>query len=106
MTSEPRESTDYTPGELDAVLDFLKRMRYEFRELRMLRTGTDYVQVFDVNHDSFLIRGLGFPHADVAAVLDAVNAVYNRRTIHDPTDRPYKEFKTGRRRNWAVDRVM
>ena len=31
---------------------------------------------------------------------------YKRELIHDETDQPYKEFKTGRRYAWAADRVM
>ena len=105
-TAEPKASIDFTSAGIDGVLEFMKQMRYEFRELRLVRIGRDYVQVFDVNHDSFIIPGLGYGDADVVAVLDAVNAVYKRETIHDPSDQPYKEFKTGRRRTWAVDRVM
>ena len=105
-TPEPKAEIDATSAGLDAVLKFMKQMRYEFRELRLVRIGCDYVQVFDVNHDSYIVRSLGYGDTDAVAVLDAVNAVYKRETIHEPTDRPYKEFKTGRRRTWAVDRVM
>lgn len=104
-TPEPKASID-AGGGIDPVLAFMKQMRYEFRELRFVRIGSDYVQVFDVNHDSYLIHGLGYPDADAVTVLDAVNAVYKRDTLHKPTDQPYKQFKTGRRRTWAVDRVM
>lgn len=103
---EPKSSIDAGADGIDAVLDFMKQMRYEFRELRFVRIGQDFVQVFDVNHDSYLIRGLGYADADAVTVLDAVNAVYRRETLHDETDQPWKQFKTGRRRTWAVDRVM
>ena len=105
-TPEPKASIDASAGDITGVLNFMKQMRYEFRELRFVRIGRDWVQVFDVNHDSYLIRGLGYPDADSVTVLDAVNAVYKRETLHDPTDQPWKQFKTGRRRTWAVDRVM
>lgn len=105
-TPEPKASIDAAAGEIDAVLSFMKQMRYEFRELRFVRIGRDFVQVFDVNHDSYIIQGLGYPDTDCVAVLDAVNAVYKPESIHDATDQPWKEFKTGKRRTWAVDRVM
>jgi hypothetical protein len=35
-----------------------------------------------------------------------VNTAFNPETIHNPIDLEYKEFKTGRRRAWAEDRVM
>jgi hypothetical protein len=41
-----------------------------------------------------------------APLLQSINAVYNPSTIHEPTDAEYKEFKTGRCRPWAEDRVM
>ena len=31
---------------------------------------------------------------------------FKPEAIHNPTDRPYKEFLTGRRHAWAEDRVM
>ena len=72
----------------------------------MVRVWVDRVQVFDVNHDDFEIGGLGYGDEAICDVLDAVNTAYNRETIHEPTDDPYKEFKTGRRYPWARDRVM
>lgn len=105
-TTDPKASMEFPTAGIDAVLDFMKQMRYEFRDLRLVRIGRDETQVFDVNHDSYIIHGLGYEDKDAIQVLDAVNAVYKRETIHEPTDQPYKEFKTGRRRTWAVDRVM
>jgi hypothetical protein len=102
----PREIIDYTPGRVDDVLDFLKRARYNFRTLRFVRVWPDRLQAFDVNGDSFLVRGLGYPLPDVVPVLDAINAVYRPDKVHDSCDSPYKEFKTGRRYPWAADRVM
>ena len=105
-TADPESSIDFNAAGIDAVLEFMKQMRYEFRDLRLVRIGRDETRVFDINHDSYIIRGLGYEDKDAVHVLDAVNAVYKRETIHELTDRPFKEFKTGRRRTWAVDRVM
>jgi hypothetical protein len=106
--SSPNEQLtfDYAPGRLEAALDFLKHMRYRFRTQRMVRVWPDRLEAFDVNGDSFVIRGLGYAAEDVVPVLDALNAAYKRETIHEPTPQPYKEFKTGRRYTWAADRVM
>lgn len=104
--SMPVACLDHRPSQIETALEFLKRTRSELRQLRLVRVSKDRFELFDVNGDSFLIRGLGYPDADIVAVLDAVNAAFKRDTIHDPTDEPYKEFKTGRRRPWAVDRVM
>lgn len=103
---DPRATHDFQPGRLDAALDFLKRTRSELRTLRKVRIFRDRLEVFDVNGDRFAIRGAGYPDADVVPLLDAVNAVYKRETIHDPVEDDYKEFKTGRRYAWAADRVM
>ncbi len=97
---------EYRPGALQEVYDFMQQMRYTFRTQRMVRVYTDRLEVFDVNGDAYEIRGLGYPDADVTAVLDALNAVYRKDVVHAPIDRPYKEFKTGRRYTWANDRVM
>ena len=101
-----RASLDFELGQVDDALAFLKRTRSELRELRMVRIWTDRLEVIDVNLDAFEILGLGYVDVEIVPVLDAVNTVYNRDSIHDFTDRPYKEFKTGRRRPWAEDRVM
>lgn len=103
---QPLAVHDYTPGDLVAALEFLKRTRNELRMLRRALVWTDKFQVFDVNRDFFEIRGIGYADADIAAVLDAVNAAYNPSTLHDATTHPYKEFSTGRRYPWAQDRVM
>ncbi len=96
----------YEAGQVNAVLEFLKRTRSELRMLRKTFVFRDKVQVFDVNGDWFEVQGIGYPDADVVPVLDAVNTAFNRETIHKPTDVEYKEFKTGRRYTWALDRVM
>jgi hypothetical protein len=96
----------YEPGQLNDVLEFLKRTRSELRMLRKAYVFRDKVQVIDVNGDWFEVVGVGYPDADVVPVLDAVNTAFNRETIHKPTEDEYKEFKTGRRYTWAADRVM
>ena len=102
----PLATHDFQAGELNAALDFLRRIRDEMSTVRKVRVWTDRVQVFDVNADYFELRGLGYPDADVLPILDAVNTVYKPESIHDPFDGQYKEFKTGRRYPWAQDRVM
>ena len=96
----------YETGQLQAALDFFKRMRSELSTLRKCRVWTDKVQVFDVNGDYFEIRALGYPDPDVLTALKSINTVFNPERIHESVDRPYKEFKTGRRHPWAEDRVM
>jgi hypothetical protein len=96
----------YEAGQINDVREFLKRTRSELRMLRKAYVFRDKVQVFDVNGDWFEVTGIGYPDADVVPVLDAVNTAFNRETIHNPTEAQYKEFKTGRRYTWALDRVM
>src|SRR5271166_1660596 len=104
--SDPRATHTYTPGGLEAALEFLKRTRSELRDLRKVRVWKDRLQIFDVNHDRFEVHGLGYGDADIVPILDNLNTNFNPRTIHEPTDLEYKEFLTGRRRAWAEDRVM
>ena len=98
--------TRYEAGQVNEVLEFLKRTRSELRMLRKTYVFSDKVQVFDINGDWFEVSGIGYPDADVVRILDAVNTAFNRQTIHKPTRDEYKEFKTGRRYTWAADRVM
>jgi hypothetical protein len=102
----PLATHDFTPGGGDAAREFLKRTRWELRTLRKARVWKDRLQVIDVNGDSFEVRGVGYPDADVIPLLRAVNAAFDPLTIHDPTDLEYKELLTGRRHPWAEDRVM
>jgi hypothetical protein len=97
---------DYTPGALHAAQEFVKRTRWELRELWMVRVYPDRYLMIDVNKDHFEIRGIGYPDADIVPLLKMVNAAFDPATIHDPTDAAYKEFLTGRRFPWAHDRVM
>ncbi len=104
--AEARATHDFTPGGLDAALEFLKRTRSELRSLRKVRVWKDRLHVIDVNKDYFEIRGLGYGDADVVPVLRNINTAFDPQKIHEPTTAEYKEFDTGRRHCWAEDRVM
>jgi hypothetical protein len=104
--SEPLATFDYHRDGPAAALEFLKRTRWELRSLRFARVWSDRLRVVDVNGDSFEVRGVGYPDADVVPLLRAVNAAFDPATIHDPTDQDHKELATGRRHPWAEDRVM
>jgi hypothetical protein len=99
----PVATIDFT--DLPAADRFVRRARWELRELWMVRVWADRFQLIDVNKDCFEIRGLGYPDADMVPLLRMVNAAFDPITIHDPTTE-YKEFLTGRRFPWAHDRVM
>jgi len=96
----------FESGNIETVLEFLKRTRSELRTLRKARVSADRMQVFDVNGDWFEVEGLGYGDAEIVSALQAVNAAFNRETIHAPVEDEFKEFKTGRRYAWAADRVM
>ena len=102
----PAARHEHQPGQVTESLDFLRRLRSELSTHRMVRVWTDKVQVFDVNGNYFEVTGIGYPDEDVVPILLAVNTVFRPEQIHHPIDRPYKEFKTGRRYPWAQDRVM
>ncbi len=93
-------------GKLDDVLQFLKRTRSELRMLRKTHVYRDRVHVIDVNGDLFEIEGVGYPDVEIVSILQAVNTAFNTATIHNAIADEYKEFKTGRRYTWALDRVM
>jgi hypothetical protein len=101
---EPLATHDFQS--LDAALEFLKRTRWELRQLRKAHVYRDRLQVFDVNGDYFEVRGVGYPDAAIVPLLRAVNAAFDPADVHDPTADDYKEFATGRRHPWAEDRVM
>ena len=103
--STPLATHDYT-GELSAADQFVRRTRWDLRELWMVRVYADRYQIIDVNKDYFEIRGIGYPDADIVPLLRGVNAAFDPATIHAPTEAEYKEFLTGRRFPWAHDRVM
>ncbi|MCA9099599.1 MAG: hypothetical protein R3C10_21640 [Pirellulales bacterium] len=90
----------------NAALEFLKRTRSELRSLLRVRVWTDRFCVYDVNKDFFEVHGVGYPDEAIVPLLRAINTAFKPETIHQPTSQPYKEFKTGRRHPWAVDRVM
>jgi hypothetical protein len=102
----PLATHDYTPGGLDAALEFLKRTRSELRALRKVRVWKGKLHVIDVNKDFFEIRGIGYGDADVVPLLRNINTAFDPKKIHEPTTLEYKEFDTGRRHPWAEDRVM
>src|SRR4051812_14859746 len=102
----PKASHDYVPGGLPEALEFLKRLRWELRPLWRARLYRDRLQIYDVNHDYFELRGVGFPDADIVAILRAINANFDPDTIHDAPVAEYRELDTGRCYTWAQDRVM
>jgi hypothetical protein len=104
--SAPLATHDYTPGGLDAAIEFVKRTRAELRQLRRVRVYRDRWQIFDINGDSFEMRGIGYADADIVPLLRMINTAYNPQTLHEPTVAEYKEYDTGRRYTWAQDRVM
>ena len=104
--TEPLATHDFRPGEVEAVLQFLKRTRNELRMLRKVRVWIERIQVFDVNGDFFEIRGIGYPDSDAAPLLTAIGANFKPELLHQPVADPFKEYKTGRRYPWAQDRVM
>ena len=103
--SEAIASHDFSSGSLEDALSFLKRIRSELSIPRKVHVWPDKFAVFDVNGDSFEIRGVGYESAEITELLDAVNAVYRKASIHEPFGREFKEFPTGKRYAWGVDRV-
>ena len=103
---DPLASIDFPSTNLTEALEFLKRTRNELRMLRKVRVWTDRFRVYDVNGDCFEIRGVGYPHEEIRPLLDAVHTAYNPESVHEPFSGLFKEFKTGKRRPWAEDRVM
>jgi len=97
---------DYTPGGLEAAREFLKRTFSELRLLRKVRVWRDKLHIIDVNKDYFEIRGLGYVDADVVPLLQSINTAFDPQSIHEPIEREFKEYDTGRRHRWAEDRVM
>jgi hypothetical protein len=104
--SAPLAIHDHVQGGLDATLEFLKRTRSEMRSLRFVRVWRDHLQIYDVNHDIFEVRGVGYPDAEIVPILQAINTAFDPTKVHDAFDKDYKEYDTGRRHCWAEDRVM
>jgi len=107
MAEQPPLATfRYEHGELESLLEFLKRTRNELRTLRKVHVWPHQFRVFDVNGDCFHIDGIGYRDADIGPVLDAVHTSYKPESIHNEFAGEFKEFKTGKRHPWAEDRVM
>jgi len=106
MLTPPKATFAYQAGQLAQTLEFIKRTRFELRDLRKVRVWTDKVHIFDINQDAFEITGIGYPDADIVPVLKAINTAFNPTTIHEAATTEYKDFDTGRRYVWAQDRVM
>lgn len=102
----PISTHTHNPEELSLSLEFLKRTRWELRELRKVWVWKDRLQVFDVNGDFLEVRGVGYSDADIVPMLWALNAAFDPQTVHDPLALDYKEFFTGRRDAWAANRAM
>jgi hypothetical protein len=102
----PLATHDFVPADLNAALEFLKRTRWELRQLRKVHVFRDRFEILDVNGDRMEVRGIGFPDEAIVPLLRAINTAFDPKTIHNPTDAEYKEFATGRRHTWAEDRVM
>ena len=99
-------SHEFSSGTLEDALVFLKRIRSELSTPRKVHVWPDRLGVFDVNGDWFEITGVGYESPEICELLDAVNAVYRKDSIGNPFGREYKEFATGKRYAWGVDRVM
>ncbi len=97
---------EFTPGATPAALEFIKRSRWELRELRKVRVWSKHYQIMDVNGDYFEILGIGYSDPEIIPLLWAVNAAFDPLAVHEPTAQEYKEFLTGRRHPWAHDRPM
>ena len=53
------------------------------RSLRSSRVSRDYLQIFDVNHDIFEVRGVGYPDAEIVPILQAINTAFDPTKVHD-----------------------
>jgi hypothetical protein len=102
--SEPLATHEHS--DLDLTLEFLKRTRWELRSLRKVHVYRGRVHILDVNGDSFEVRGVGYPDADIVPILQAINTAFDPTKVHELTAGEYKEYFTGRRHAWAEDRVM
>ena len=101
-----RLTFEYTPDAAESALEFVKKTRFELRDLRAVRVWKDRVLILDVNKDFFEIRGIGYLDADIIPILRMINTAFDPANIHAPTEQDYKEFGAGRRFPWAEDRVM
>ena len=92
---------DYSAADENAALEFLKRARWDLRQLRKVLVFRDHFRIVDVNGDYLEVRGVGYPDAAIVTLLHRVNTAFDPETIHNPTDADHKEFFTGRCRTWA-----
>ena len=97
---------DYSAADENAACEFLKRARWDLRQLRKVLVFRDHFRIVDVNGDYLEVRGVGYPDAAIVKLLHLVNTAFDPEAIHNPTDADHKEFFTGRTRTWAQDRVM
>jgi hypothetical protein len=97
---------DFDAANPQAAHEFLKRARWDLRQLRKVHVHRDHVQIIDVNGDRLEVRGVGWPDEAVVTILHLVNTAFDPEAIHTPTEAEYKEYFTGRCRTWAQDRVM
>jgi hypothetical protein len=104
--ADPIAIHDYRSADEVAAFEFLKRARWDLRQLRKVHVYRDRFQVIDVNGDCLEVRGVGFSDAAIVGLLKAINTAFDPDAIHKPTEAEYKEFATGRRHTWAEDRVM
>ena len=104
--NKPIAIHEFADGGLEAALAFFRRSRVELRALHRARVSTDRVQLFDINGDYLELRGIGYPDPDIVAILKSFDTPFHPNKIHDSVAAPYKEFLTGRRYPWAIDRVM
>jgi hypothetical protein len=105
-TSTPRASHRHEPGGVKSTLEFLKRTRSELRQLRRVCVWTDRLRIYDVNGDVFEIEALGYLDSEIIPVLDSLNAAYDPQSVHAAPTADPKEYRLGRCRPWAEDRVM
>jgi hypothetical protein len=96
----------YDPANETAAFEFLKRSRWDLRQLRKVHVYRDHFVMIDVNGDALEVRGVGYPDAAIGPLLRAINAAFDPDTVSNPTDAEYKEFFTGKAWAWAADRVM
>jgi len=102
----PLASHDFASADLNAALEFLKRTRWELRQLRKVHVYRDRFEILDVNGDCMEVRGVGYCDEAIVPLLRAINTAFDPKTIHNTTDAEFKRFTTGRRHTWAEDRVM
>ena len=97
---------DYAAAPPEAAYEFLKRARWDLRQLRKVHIYRDRIHIIDVNGDALELINVGYPDEAAIALLRLVNTAFDPETIHNPVDGEYKEYFTGRCRTWAQDRVM